>query len=183
MKLCRKCGEVKDEGQFNRTKRSKDGLQQWCKICKKQYNQEHLDEQAKYDAQHEPQYRRVHKQEKTEYMRQYGLNYRLKNRENISRYAAKYVREHLLEHRVRNSKRRARLKGNGGSHTFEDILNLYTEQEGKCKYCRESIENYFEIDHIVPISRAGVDSPENLVLACKKCNRSKFNKTIEEWGK
>ena len=52
--------------------------------------------------------------------------------------------------------------------------------EGACAYCGRK-EGPFEIDHIMPWSRGGSDSRENLTLACRPCNRSKRDMTPEEW--
>ena len=49
-----------------------------------------------------------------------------------------------------------------------------------CTYCGVT-SGPFEIDHIVPWSRGGTHDRENLTLACKPCNRSKRDKTPEEW--
>ncbi|RZC82880.1 hypothetical protein C5167_045673 [Papaver somniferum] len=47
-----------------------------------------------------------------------------------------------------------------------------------CQYCssRESLT----IDHVLPISRGGEWTWENLVTACVKCNSKKGHKTLEE---
>ncbi len=39
-----------------------------------------------------------------------------------------------------------------------------------------------EWDHVVPEYLGGSQDPENVVLACCRCNRSKGHKTLEEWG-
>jgi len=61
-------------------------------------------------------------------------------------------------------------------------------EKGKvCVYCGAT-EN-LTVDHIIPISRAGVDprvkalldSPDNCVWACKKCNSSKGDHDVFEW--
>lgn len=50
----------------------------------------------------------------------------------------------------------------------------------KCAYCR--VENVpFEIDHIVPKSRAGSNRPSNLTLSCHNCNQAKSNRSIHEF--
>lgn len=49
-----------------------------------------------------------------------------------------------------------------------------------CTYCGTG-EGPFEVDHIHPVSRGGSDDLDNLCLACAPCNRSKSNKTVEEW--
>ena len=36
--------------------------------------------------------------------------------------------------------------------------------------------NMFEIDHYLPVSLGGSNELDNLVLSCRKCNRTKHNK-------
>jgi hypothetical protein len=46
----------------------------------------------------------------------------------------------------------------------------------RCEYCHapELIFNFpFEVEHIIPISRQGVDNEVNLALACRSCNLRK----------
>lgn len=49
-----------------------------------------------------------------------------------------------------------------------------------CTYCANT-EGPFELDHVFPWSRGGNHSAENLCVACRPCNRSKRDMTIEEW--
>lgn len=50
-----------------------------------------------------------------------------------------------------------------------------------CVDCGD-IKGPFEADHVMPKSRGGLDTESNLVCACRSCNRSKKDKTPEEWG-
>lgn len=46
----------------------------------------------------------------------------------------------------------------------------------RCEYCRapEAVFNHaFEVEHIQPLGRSGVDEASNLALACRACNGSK----------
>lgn len=49
-----------------------------------------------------------------------------------------------------------------------------------CKYCSVSIEAephlLLEVDHIVPVSKGGLSTEENLQTLCWRCNRTKSNK-------
>lgn len=55
------------------------------------------------------------------------------------------------------------------------------ERDGyQCAYC-QTIEGPFEVDHILAVALGGGDELENLVCACRTCNRSKAAKTLAEW--
>ncbi len=57
--------------------------------------------------------------------------------------------------------------------------NIHYRDNFTCQYCGTKTKN-LTIDHIIPKSRGGDDSWENLVSACKKCNNEKGNRTPEE---
>ncbi len=51
-----------------------------------------------------------------------------------------------------------------------------------CEYCRSQTQFSiypFSIDHIIPLSKGGESSLENLAYACQGCNNHKYNKTAE----
>ncbi|MER3329792.1 MAG: HNH endonuclease [Candidatus Kapaibacterium sp.] len=54
--------------------------------------------------------------------------------------------------------------------------NIFRRDGGKCQYCG-SAKGILTIDHIMPKSRGGESSWENLTTACFNCNNKKSNKT------
>jgi len=61
--------------------------------------------------------------------------------------------------------------------------NIFTRDKHCCQYCgKQPPKQYLTIDHVVPRSRGGRDTWENLVLACLECNVYKGNRTPEEAG-
>jgi hypothetical protein len=56
----------------------------------------------------------------------------------------------------------------------------FARDDYTCRYCGER-GGRLECDHVVPVSRGGESEHPNLVTACFDCNRSKRNKTPEEW--
>jgi len=48
-----------------------------------------------------------------------------------------------------------------------------------CRYCR-SRTNELTIDHVVPVSLGGSDSPDNLVTACRDCNAGKASASPDD---
>jgi len=49
----------------------------------------------------------------------------------------------------------------------------------ECVYCRSTAD--LSTDHLIPRSRGGEESADNVVLACQSCNASRGEKGIFEW--
>jgi len=58
--------------------------------------------------------------------------------------------------------------------------NVLKRDQRTCQYC--GTESNLTIDHVVPKSRGGRDTWENLVAACVSCNNEKGDRTPEEAG-
>jgi 5-methylcytosine-specific restriction endonuclease McrA len=57
---------------------------------------------------------------------------------------------------------------------------VFDRANGCCEYCRSQAKFAIEslvIEHIIPISRGGETSADNLALACQGCHNYKDNKT------
>ena len=57
---------------------------------------------------------------------------------------------------------------------------IYLRDNYTCKYCKIA-GGILEIDHVIPYSKGGSNEIENLVTACRKCNRQKKDKSVEEF--
>ncbi len=61
--------------------------------------------------------------------------------------------------------------------------NLFARDRNKCQYCGKKFPVAdLSIDHVVPISRGGGNSWENLVCSCVACNTRKGSRTPREAG-
>lgn len=61
--------------------------------------------------------------------------------------------------------------------------NIYARDRYICQYCGKRYEpKYLSLDHVIPESRGGPFSWDNIVTACRKCNHVKADKTPEEAG-
>lgn len=61
--------------------------------------------------------------------------------------------------------------------------NVYKRDGNRCQYCGCSLNSKnSSIDHILPSSRGGKSTWQNLAAACKPCNKRKGNRTPEEAG-
>lgn len=57
--------------------------------------------------------------------------------------------------------------------------NILRRDLYSCQYCRRS-DVPLTIDHVIPKSKGGDDSWENLITACISCNNKKGDRTLEE---
>jgi len=51
-------------------------------------------------------------------------------------------------------------------------------RSGPCVYCGAPGEH---VDHVIPLSRGGIEHPSNLVSACGPCNHSKRSRLLWQW--
>ncbi len=61
--------------------------------------------------------------------------------------------------------------------------NILMRDRYTCQYCHKTLNsNELTLDHVIPRSRAGESSWENLVACCNPCNNRKGSRTPEEAG-
>jgi 5-methylcytosine-specific restriction endonuclease McrA len=60
-------------------------------------------------------------------------------------------------------------------------LNIYTRDGSKCQFCGTRFESEeLTFDHVIPRSRGGKTTWENIVTACVPCNKQKSNRLPAE---
>lgn len=143
---------------FNRNRSKPNGLSTWCKKCDSISSQ-------KGNRKNRQAARRRNKKWR-EKNPDYFLHYQRSNPDTV------------LAARIR----RRNLRVNApGDHTAEDIERQYNNQNGRCYYCGCELNGVYHKDHVIPLSRGGSNGPENIVVACPPCNRSKSTKLPHEW--
>ncbi len=79
-----------------------------------------------------------------------------------------------------------------GVHRGMDLLNdvpaltnprLFRRDDHMCLYCGDYLyDAELTRDHVVPVSRGGADTWENVVTACRECNHRKADRLLDECG-
>jgi len=78
--------------------------------------------------------------------------------------------------------RRSRLMGAEGTHTAADVRVQYDRQRGLCRWCGRRVTwAEKQVDHVMPLALGGSNGPENLAIACLRCNSSKGAKHPKDW--
>jgi len=204
--FCPRCGVTKPATveHFYRNRSRPCGLSAWCKPCTTAanvaWNSRNKDKVRAADARSSTKNREhrilVHRQ-------WYAQNAE-RERANCARYRAEHPEyfvawraEHPdcgAEYRARNgdrvrelgrarqARRHARIIGAEGSHTAADIAQQYLRQHGRCYWCDEKVGKKYHVDHVTPLVKKGSNGPENLVIACPRCNQCKGAKLPHEFS-
>lgn len=183
-KRCTKCGEVKPATKeyFHADSHGKDGLHAACKTCVNVHTRQWKANNPEYMGE----YRKAHHAQVNANSRQWYADHpdqeKTRNRQ--------WKTDHPTQVKVHKLNRRARKHGAEGTHDDIDCLAQYKRQHGKCYYChrrmkpwgwKESCDLQPTTDHVIPLSRGGSNGPDNLVIACRKCNEQKHTKLPHEW--
>jgi 5-methylcytosine-specific restriction endonuclease McrA len=71
-----------------------------------------------------------------------------------------------------------------GTFTATEVRQIGTNQGWLCAYCQINIGLVgYHVDHVVPLSKGGMNTADNLQLLCGPCNMRKAAKLPHEMGK
>jgi len=105
--------------------------------------------------------------------------YRQKNPESVKAGFEKWRKANPEKDKARGFRRRAHKESVASFHvTKKEFAALYASP---CAYCGSTEK--ICIDHVVPLSKGGVNGIGNYLPACLSCNSSKKDKFITEWKK
>ncbi len=197
-KRCTSCGEFKALSRYSKSSASRDGLAARCKDCHKLQNDNWRAKNPEYIKKwkaENPERKRSldakYRERNRDSLRQRSADYYSANTEKIRRYfAERYKRDKLKvdainkrwadanpeAKRVHAHNRRARVRLSGGVLSKNIAARLFDLQRGKCACCHKPLGDQYELDHIVPIARGGLNEDSNMQLLRMSCNREKSAK-------
>jgi 5-methylcytosine-specific restriction endonuclease McrA len=106
------------------------------------------------------------------------------NRERAIETARAWQQGHPEQHKANVANVRTRRRGAPGpgfsGRAFAALVKAYG---GRCAYCSDPLGDDYEPDHVVALGRGrgGHNAIDNVVPACKPCNRAKSSKTVDAW--
>jgi 5-methylcytosine-specific restriction endonuclease McrA len=130
-------------------------------------------------AEYQATYRNTHPEKVAEIQATY---YNTHPEKEAKRHAT-YRNTHPEEFRLSCAQRRAFKCSNtpiSDLLTSTEWLLILALADGHCAYCDK--EAKLTLDHVIPLSKGGKHSKDNVVAACGHCNSSKGNRTLEEWN-
>lgn len=184
-KICKKCGKVKSIDEFPKRKLrngcfSTRGSCNFCWINHvvtwNKTNKERRKEISRNSAKKqrntpegkikEAQKRKDSKEQRRDYLQSWRHN-------NIDKWHAQDARN--------NHKRRTRVKNTQNTLTIQEWKEIIERQKNICLSCKRPFSEELKPtrDHIIPVSKGGSLTKENVQALCRPCNSSKFNKIID----
>lgn len=154
-KKCFKCGTIKDTVCFAKNKSNKDGLQDCCRECRRQYHIEDRPRQLE-KMKERASFKTPEKKRETN---------RVHHLTKIGKWGQQKQRIRVLLK-----------KGTLSDLTYEQWETFWQKP---CSYCKTAIENV-GIDRVD--NNIGYIF-SNCVACCYRCNVAKGNLTIEEWNR
>lgn len=203
--VCKEC-QCKRERELNDTEYRKE----YRKNYYEEHHEEILDKKAVYYQEHKEEIcykQQVLKREQTLAAKR---TYHLKNKDKEKEYSKEYrSRPEVIERekqrrideaeknkeyqrqylqtdrgrtlsRIKIAKRRALREKTIVTFTLEQWEESKEFFNHECAYCGNKSE-VFDKDHVVPLSKGGTHTMQNIVPACEWCNGSKHNKDMETW--
>jgi len=122
----------------------------------------------------------VYRKKVTEYNREWFKNNRSKHREaNQAWRKNNKGAYHALLHRRRALQLGATINPKSIRKFMQGVRH---KESATCYYCQSVIPiKKVHFDHIIPLSKGGGHSVENLCVSCSHCNQTKHNKLVKDW--
>lgn len=187
-KRCSECREVKPLAEFHRRAKSPDGRQGVCRPCAIARNKKYREDNReacnaarrdwwKRNPDRGREYHRRFNEKNPGYAARKTQEWREKNPEKLAEQRARHP-DYYREWRAKNPDkviewvhvRRARI---ANAPEIRPVKRLeIAERDGwKCHICGKRVtKKDWSLDHLVPLSKGGSHTPENVALAHRRCN-------------
>ncbi|PHE94706.1 hypothetical protein COF76_23130 [Bacillus wiedmannii] len=188
-KVCRKCKEWKVYSDYPENKKCKNGREGTCRNCRSEYSKRWHEENKESRAKKTKRWYEGNKERKAESDRRWYE----KNKERRAEQKRKWEKENQEKRYSYGVKRRS-LKHNV-KFTPSQRTELLNKDNWTCQCCGIKVHDRrtgdwnthdkAHIDHLIPLTKGGDSTPDNLQVLCRTCNIKKHNKTeieIEQTG-
>jgi len=169
MKHCNRCDTTKEETEFHKSKRSKDGLTHWCKECNREVARDSYNANPDATNNRKKQWRK----DNPDLARERDRKNNSRSKEYRRKYYEDYHKRRPFAAPARNSVQNAKRRGveSLNFREMEEAMKSISDMYPYCLAC--GAVDYLEFDHIMPLALGGPNHPDNLQVLCRHCNSKK----------
>lgn len=145
-----------------------------CRSCRAEQNKALREIRKEQNSAYRKAWEEEHKEARQAYFREYKEKFP----EKLKAAKSKWKSSNKDAVNASTHKRRSLLKESAENYTAEEWQNLCKDYEYACLACGCS-DLCLTVDHVVPISKFGSNSIDNIQPLCQPCNSRKNNQTID----
>ena len=175
-KPCSRCGEVKPLEAFNTDKRGRGGKTAECKACRNLYSAKWRSENRDRFKEMRASWNARNRDKRAAYCRRWRAN----NPEKKAQMWSDWYQKNKVRANANSRRYRVRKRSATGDFSGEEWEAMKEMHEHRCAYCHESGRELTQ-DHVVPLSKGGTHTWDNIAPACRFCNTSKKDRDLIEW--
>lgn len=171
---------------FGKDKRRPLGFKSECNGCRKDYrnkNRESINEKSREYARENREYLRsyykIYYEENREKINLKNRTYYKNNTKRIKMYQKNFVMENRQRYRDYNQNYYHKTRSLISTFNPMQWQQCLTHFNHQCAYC--DCTEKLEQEHVMPVSKGGHYTVDNIIPACRSCNASKNNKSLDEW--
>ena len=174
-KNCNRCNNKKEIREFHKNPNNADGYLNQCKNCVSLAHKKFYAENK--ERFKEPRKKRYWETREKSIKDAVEWGKKNKGKRKIIRAKWRDNNRELANHLTKTWYPRS--IGSKGDYTLDEFKQKLEKFGGKCAYCRSNIAT--TRDHIIPISRKGTNTIDNINPSCLSCNDKKGTKLLSEW--
>ena len=187
-KCCGICGVTKPVSDFHSRPGASDGLRNQCKRCRAtQRHESYLTNRTQALVSAQSWSRANPEKRKASHRKYYEANKAAINaaakiwaKNNPEKYKlgiANWRKRNRCRVNISLERYRDKKYQNVTTLTYSDWLQILDYFNGRCAYCLGRF-SVLELEHLIPVSKGGGTTIENIVPACRSCNARKHNRPI-----
>jgi len=171
---CRTC-----DAEYLREYYKKNKQRMYAKNREWVMNNREKDRQSKRDwKKRNPKADKEYYEKNKEWILPRNSEYRKNNPDKMRYYKRKW--KVVNREKVYQDNRTRELNKQSGVYSIKEWENTMSYFNHECAYCG-TIPELLTQDHVIPLSKGGPYTVENIIPACGSCNSSKNNATLIEW--
>ena len=164
-------------------KEHKEEMLKWGREYYERNSEKQMEKSKKWRKENPEEWKiltKRHYQKHKEEIRIERKSFRDNNKEKLKEQRKEYRQSEAWKIAKKNDSNRRRsekIKTSNGTISTKALKELIIKQDYKCKYCNcdldFSVKNSVHLDHVVPLSKGGTHTIENVVYSCASCNLQK----------